>query len=341
MFRKGKILIMGKKLSEMTLEELWQLFPIILTEHNENWEQWYLEERNHLVKLLPKGVTLTHIGSTAIKGIWAKPIIDILIEVPEVSYLPEIRNILISHDYICMSESDNRISLNKGYTENGFAQKVFHIHVRLRGDNDEIAFRDYLNMHPDSAKQYEELKLSLWKEYEHDRDGYTKEKTEFVNRIKDLIRAESIDDKTVNDIIARLKNKDDKVAYEYAKQLGKESASSDKYLVMIPEFAAMLDDKSSYVRTRAFCLICNQARWAKDGQIEAIFERMSNLLIDDKPTVVRQCLGALHEVAIYRPELCEKISQALSRIDLSKYKDSMSPLIEKDKQELISLYLER
>ena len=39
---------MGKKLSEMTLEELWQLFPIVLTEHQECWRKWYLEEENLL-----------------------------------------------------------------------------------------------------------------------------------------------------------------------------------------------------------------------------------------------------------------------------------------------------
>ena len=139
----------------------------------------------------------------------------------------------------------------------------------------------------------------------------------------------------MNDIIVRLKDKNDKAAYEYAKQIGSESAESDKYLDMISEFATLLTDKSSYVRTRGFCLICNQARWACDGQIEAVFDRMCALLSDEKPTVVRQCLAALHEVALYRPEMADKISLAVSKIDPYKYKDSMSPLIEKDKTELL------
>ena len=143
----------------------------------------------------------------------------------------------------------------------------------------------------------------------------------------------------MNDVITRLKDKDEKAAYEYVKQLGKESADSDKYLVMILEFAAMLDDKNSYVRTRGFGLICNQARWAVDGQIEAVFDKMSVLLNDDKPTVVRQCLKALHEVVIYRPELTDRIAGAVKKIDLSKYKDSMSPLIEKDMNELLQWHI--
>ena len=141
----------------------------------------------------------------------------------------------------------------------------------------------------------------------------------------------------MNDIIARLRDKDDKTAYEFTKQIGIESAQSDKYLVMISEFVKMLNDKSSYVRTRGFCLICNQARWADDGQIEAVFNEMSALLYDDKPTVVRQCLSALHEVALYRQEMTDKIKSAVSKIDLSRYKDSMALLIEKDMKELLKL----
>lgn len=81
-----------------------------------------------------------------------------------------------------MSETKDRISLHKGYTENGFAEKVFHLHFRLKGDNDELYFRDYLLADPEIAKAYEKLKLSLWKRYEHDRDGYTEAKTDFVRK---------------------------------------------------------------------------------------------------------------------------------------------------------------
>ena len=82
--------------------------------------------------------------------------------------------------YLVMSQQAGRLSLNKGYTEHGFAEKVFHIHLRLDGDNEELAFRDCLNSRPDVARAYETLKLALWKTYEHDRDGYTRAKTDFI-----------------------------------------------------------------------------------------------------------------------------------------------------------------
>lgn len=141
----------------------------------------------------------------------------------------------------------------------------------------------------------------------------------------------------MNDIISKLRDKDDKAAYEFAKIIGAESAESDKYLSMIPEFAKMLEDKSSYIRTRAFFLICNQARWANDGQIQDVFDKMTPLLYDVKPTVVRQCLGALHELALYRPEMADIIRESVLRINLDTYKDSMSPLIKKDMDDLLKV----
>ncbi|MBD5489635.1 MAG: GrpB family protein [Lachnospiraceae bacterium] len=173
---------MGKKLSEMSLEELWQLFPIILTEHKPYWSEWYAEEAAMLKEILPVNqvVRISHIGSTAIEGIWAKPIIDILVEMTEDSDFQTLKKILVEAGYLCMSENDRHLSFNKGYTEDGFAEQVFHLHLRRSGDNDELYFRDYLIAHPDAAKEYEKLKLSLWKPYEHDRDGYTEAKSELV-----------------------------------------------------------------------------------------------------------------------------------------------------------------
>lgn len=174
---------MSKKLSEMTLEELWLLFPIFLLEHDERWKIWYHEERQRIQDFLAGNiidVKISHIGSTAIENIWAKPIIDILMEIPLQEDILKVKDMIVENGYLCMSENERRISFNKGYTENGFAEKVFHLHLRYLGDNDEVYFRDYLNEYPVIAKEYEKLKLSLWKSYEHDRDGYTDAKHEFV-----------------------------------------------------------------------------------------------------------------------------------------------------------------
>ena len=67
----------------MSLEELWKLFPIFLTEHKDCWKKWFDEENERLESLLLQKeiVRISHIGSTAVDTIWAKPIIDILVEI--------------------------------------------------------------------------------------------------------------------------------------------------------------------------------------------------------------------------------------------------------------------
>ena len=171
-----------KELSEMTLEELWELFPIFLVPYDVKWNEYYAEIEDSIKRLLSDYPVyrISHIGSTAIQGIWAKNIVDVLVEIPQKVDMKEISRILEQNGFIIMSSEANRISLNKGYAKNGFADKVYHIHLRYAGDNAELYFRDYLNEHSEVAKEYETLKLRLWKQYEHNRDAYTDAKTEFI-----------------------------------------------------------------------------------------------------------------------------------------------------------------
>lgn len=175
---------MRKTLTEMTLKELWELFPIFLVPHSEKWIEYYSEMKDFLCNILSDFQIrrISHIGSTAVKNIWAKNIVDILIEISNAENMEDICRVMESNGFICMSPDRNRISFNRGYKETGFAEKVYHIHLRREGDNDELYFRDYLNEHPQTAKEYERLKLDLWKQYEHDRDGYTEAKSDFIKK---------------------------------------------------------------------------------------------------------------------------------------------------------------
>ena len=172
------------KLSEITLEELWELFPIFLVPYDGKWNEYYNEMENSIKRLLSDYPVdrISHIGSTAIHNIWAKNIVDVMVEIPQSVDMKEIARVLEQNGFIRMSDEANRISLNMGYTENGFADKVYHIHLRYAGDNAELYFRDYLNEHPDVAKEYETSKLQLWKQYEHNRDAYTDAKTDFISK---------------------------------------------------------------------------------------------------------------------------------------------------------------
>lgn len=141
----------------------------------------------------------------------------------------------------------------------------------------------------------------------------------------------------ISTILEGLKDKDDNKAYALTRQISAESAESDKYYQYFEEFAKLLDDKKSYIRTRSIMLCCAQARWDERGKISNTLPKMLALLHDEKPTVVRKSLEAMHEVALFRPELCQRIMEEIETIDLTRYKDSMAPLIEKDLNELIKV----
>ena len=173
-----------KTLSEMTLEELWKLFPIILRPYNPDWPLWYAEEAEKLRRLLEDKIAcLRHIGSTSVPGLTAKPTVDILLEISPETDLPWLRRTLGDGGWTAMAESSAgewRYDLNKGYTPEGFAERVFHLHIRYPGDYDEPYFCAYLRRHADVAAEYVALKKSLAARFEHDRDAYTAAKTDFI-----------------------------------------------------------------------------------------------------------------------------------------------------------------
>lgn len=185
---------MGKELSEMSLEELWELFPIFLVEHNEKWDLFYHDIEIRLWQILSdcRVERISHIGSTAIPDIWAKDIVDVLIEISEDSDIGDVARIIENEGFTRMSTEERRISFNCGYTKDGFADRVFHVHLRYIGDNDELYFRDYLLDHPQIAKEYESMKLKLWKEFEYNRDAYTDAKTEFVRKWTGIAKAKNL-----------------------------------------------------------------------------------------------------------------------------------------------------
>lgn len=165
----------------MTLQELWDLFPIVLVPYNPEWKLWAEAEIEFLKKLLAEYCPrISHVGSTAVGGIMSKPIIDLIVELPSGT---DIRDLMESNGYICMNESARGLSFNKGYTLSGYADRVFHIHCRQYGDAPEVKFRDYLIANPNVAKQYEQLKLQLLARYPKDRDAYTASKSPFIEGI--------------------------------------------------------------------------------------------------------------------------------------------------------------
>jgi GrpB-like predicted nucleotidyltransferase (UPF0157 family) len=189
-------------LSEMTLDELWQLFPIELAEYNPAWANWYKAEKSALQAILGDAIAcIDHIGSTAVrwgsKGILAKPIVDILLQIHPECDNNHIKSTLLENGWLLMAERftpEVCSDWNKGYTPEGFSARVFHLHIREVTDKafyaDELYFRDYLLAHPDAALEYESLKRKLAAKYKHNRDAYTDAKGDFIQACVKKARGE-------------------------------------------------------------------------------------------------------------------------------------------------------
>ncbi|MCB2306631.1 GrpB family protein [Clostridium estertheticum] len=189
---------MGKELSEMALKELWELFPIILKKHNIDYKEWYETEKQKLLRCIDKKDIrrINHIGSSAVEGLIAKPTVDILLEIDNESNIEQLRDALLHNGWLLMSFENKpcmKMVFNKGYTKEGFAEKVYHLHVRYYDNWNELYFRDYLIEHDEVAKAYGELKLELIEKYEHDRDGYTNAKTNFILKYTEKAKEEYVD----------------------------------------------------------------------------------------------------------------------------------------------------
>ena len=184
-----------KTINETDEERHARIYPVILSEYNPSWLEWFAEEKANLERLIGAEhiSRIIHIGSTAVPGLTAKPTVDIILEVNEPTDLDKLTAALSSPEYICLSGANltmptppPHMMFIKGYLPDGFDEKVYHIHVRYANDNDtreRLLFRDYLIDHPEAASEYAELKRKLFKDYEHNRDGYTEAKGAFIKEI--------------------------------------------------------------------------------------------------------------------------------------------------------------
>lgn len=132
------------------------------------------------------------------------------------------------------------------------------------------------------------------------------------------------------DIITKLQSGNNSEAYQLLLLLEQRSAESGELYGCFEDFLGLLNSKSAFVRVRGFRLACAQARWDTEDKLERNLDALLAMLDDPKPAAVRQCLAALGPAVRVKPGLRDRTAARLDRLDLSKYKDSMRPLIEKD-----------
>lgn len=129
--------------------------------------------------------------------------------------------------------------------------------------------------------------------------------------------------------------KDNNAAYRAMKRLEELSQDSDEIYEYMDKFIEMLDSRSSFVRNRGICLIAVNAQWDEEQKIGRALDKYLEHIVDQRPITARQCIQSLSHILEAKPELAPRIKPVLETADLTKYKDSMRPLIEKDILEVL------
>jgi GrpB-like predicted nucleotidyltransferase (UPF0157 family) len=155
--------------------------------HNPQWAAQFAAERNRLVELLPGRFTaIEHIGSTAIPHLAAKPIIDILAGVSTFPEADALLEPLCSHGYVTSAEFNATLPDRRWLMRHAFGRRTHHLHLVVFGGDrwvQSLRFRDVLRGHPVIAARYEHLKVQLADQHRHEREAYTRAKTEFINEV--------------------------------------------------------------------------------------------------------------------------------------------------------------
>ena len=156
---------------------------VVVVPHDPNWRDLFADESKLIAEALGQNVVaINHIGSTSIPGIYAKPVIDILIDVTDIDEVDAKNLEMQSLGYEVMGEFgiEGRRYFRK---ENNAGVRTHHIHAFETGSPQiarHLAFRDYMIAHPDKALAYSELKQTLAVRNARDPDGYMDGKDEFI-----------------------------------------------------------------------------------------------------------------------------------------------------------------
>ena len=137
------------------------------------------------------------------------------------------------------------------------------------------------------------------------------------------------------DMITALTASDDKYACAFADKIISESQETDEWYELFEEFASLLNHPKSLVRNRALTILAANAQWDDENRFDAVIEDYLSHITDEKPITARQCVKALAQIGQAKPQYVPMILAALRSADLSKYKNSMRPLIERDIQSTI------
>lgn len=158
---------------------------VIVLPYDPAWKDQFEEGALQIKAVLGDQCTdIHHIGSTAVLGLAAKPVIDILPVVKDIKAIDFFNDKLAELGYIAKGENGLP---GRRYFQKGGDERTHHVHVYQEGNVEirrHLAFRNYLRDHPQVAGNYGALKKGLAFEYPWDIENYIEGKSEFVSEIE-------------------------------------------------------------------------------------------------------------------------------------------------------------
>ena len=149
--------------------------------HDPAWREAFEAEAAALSSVLgDEALAVHHIGSTAIPGISAKPIVDFLVEVRRIERVDDLSSAMAERGYKAWGEYGLP---GRRYFDKRGDRHICHVHIYQRGNPEvkrHLAFRDYMISHPEEAKAYGRLKEALAKEFPTDIEAYMDGKDAFI-----------------------------------------------------------------------------------------------------------------------------------------------------------------
>ncbi len=157
-----------------------------LVKYNSKWKESFEREAKKIKKILGKdALDIQHVGSTAIFGMLAKPIIDIIIVIPSLEIASKHIRQLKKIGYE-PKKDDKKTKERLFFTKGPKERRIYYLHIGKAGSiyiKNTLLFRDYLIKHKNTAKKYSQLKKKLAEKYQDKREVYTKKKDKFIKSI--------------------------------------------------------------------------------------------------------------------------------------------------------------
>lgn len=168
---------------------------IIIVEYDPGWPALFTQEAVRVWQVLGNEIVVQveHIGSTAVPGLAAKPVIDLMVWVHSLEKAQHAVPLLEALGYIYWRDNpySGRLFFVKGMPLYGW-QRTHHLYI-VQAYNEfwkHLLFRDYLRLHPDEAKRYEALKRDLAARFREDREAYTNGKSDYIKAVTEKARHE-------------------------------------------------------------------------------------------------------------------------------------------------------